>query len=177
MEDNDLPDVPVVAKKLLDSAEVDLKVKDEEIQHLKKQFEDLTEDYEKLETDFYSLALENVKNRQGKKKIERRVERLEQQKFDRDVRTNFCSRRIKILKDDGKCYYLSCDDKKNYQGLELVREYVFVSGINVRLDVRKWMAGEFNRKIDIVPKFSEAELQTVVTYIESLNPKEVTIYV
>jgi hypothetical protein len=170
MEDNDLPDEPVVAKKLLDSATLVLKVKDAEIEELK-------EDYEKLESDFYDLALENVKNEQGKKKVERRVERLEQRQFDRDVRTDYCSRRIKILKDEEKCYHLSCDDKRNYQGLELVSEYVFVSGINIRLDARTWMASQFNRKIDTVPKFSESELPTVVTYIESLNPKEITIYV
>jgi hypothetical protein len=61
--------------------------------------------------------------------------------------------------------------------LELVREYLFVSGINVRLDVRTWMARQFNRRIDIVPKFSEAEFPEVVDYIEELNPKEITIHV
>jgi hypothetical protein len=54
MEDNDLPDEPVVAKKLLDTAEVELKVKDAEIEELK-------EDYERLE-EFYDLALENFHN-------------------------------------------------------------------------------------------------------------------
>jgi hypothetical protein len=176
MKDNDLPDVPVVAKKLLDTAEVQMKVKDEEIQQLKKHFEDLTEDYEKLESEFYDLTLKNVKNEQGKKKVERKVERLEQQKFERDLRTDFCSRRIKILMDDKKCYHLSSDDKRNYQRLELVREYVFISGINILLEVRTWMAGHFNRMIEIVPKFSEAGLPEVVAYIENLNPKEITIY-
>jgi hypothetical protein len=166
MEDNNLPDEPVVAKKLLDSASIELKCKDEEILRLKKQFEDLTEDYEKLESECYELALENVKNEQGKKKVERKVQRLEQQQFDRDVRTDFCSRRIKVLVDDKKCYHLSSDDKRNYKGLELVREYLFVSGINIRLDVRTWMATQFNRKIDIVPKFSEGEFPVVVAYIE-----------
>jgi hypothetical protein len=170
MNNNDLPDEPVVAKRLLDSATVELKAKDAEIEELK-------EDYERLENEFYDLVLENVKNEQGRKKMERKVVRLEEQQFDKDVRTNFCSRRIKILRDEKKCYYLSSDDKGNYQGLELVRECLFVSGINVRLDVRTWMGRQFNRRIDIVPKFSEAELPEVTTYIEELNPKEITIHV
>jgi hypothetical protein len=169
MEDNGLPDEPVVAKRLLDSAEVQLKVKDAEIEELK-------EDYERLEQEFYDLALENFQNRQEKRKVERKVERFERQQVERDVRTNFCSRRIKILRDEKKCYYLPSDDKRNYQGLELMREYLFVSGINVRLDVRTWMARQFNRRTEIVPKFTEAELPVVVTYIEDLNPKEITIH-
>jgi hypothetical protein len=96
MEDNDLPDEPVVAKRLLDSATVEWKVKDAEIEELK-------EDYERLEQEFYDLALENFHNGQQKRKVERKVERLERQQFDRDVRTNFCSRRIKILRDEKKC--------------------------------------------------------------------------
>jgi FtsZ-binding cell division protein ZapB len=62
MEDNDLPDEPVVAKRLLDSATVELKVKDAEIEELK-------EDYERLEQEFYDLALEIFHNGQRRGKL------------------------------------------------------------------------------------------------------------
>jgi hypothetical protein len=82
MEEIGLPDVPVVAKKLLDSAEVELKVKDAEITSLKEQVEALTDENKDLKIDINVLGLK-------KKKLGIKLKRLERKQFDRDVRTEF----------------------------------------------------------------------------------------
>jgi hypothetical protein len=183
MEDNDLPDVPVVAKKLLDSAEVKLKVKDDEIQlskterdTIKEEKEELEDDYEKLEDEFDELAQEKFDLEKKHIKTVRKVKKLERQQYDRDVRTDFCSRKVKILKDVENNYYLSSDDSRRYRKYKLVRVYEFVSGINMRLDIRNWMAERFNRKMEAVPEFSKEELPVVEAYLESKNPKRIIVY-
>jgi hypothetical protein len=158
MEDNGLSDEPVVAKRLLDSASVELKVKGAEIEELKVQVKE-------LQIDNQVLGLK-------KKKLSLKLKRLEDEKFDRDVRTNLCDRNVRILMDDGT-YYFSANHEKRYKKLDVVYQFVFPANMNVRRDVRRWMEMEFDRKVETVPSFSADEFQAVVDYIKSLSPKEI----
>jgi regulator of replication initiation timing len=169
MEDNDLPDEPVVAKRLLDSASVQLKVKDEEISDLKDQVEALTDENRDLKIDINVLGLK-------KKKLGIKLKRLERKQFDRDVRTNLCYRNVKILKDV-TTHYFSADHQKRYRKLPVVHQFVFPSNMNVRREVKRWMENEFKREIEAVPSFSEAELPAVLDYVRSLKPKKIIHFI
>jgi hypothetical protein len=84
--------------------------------------------------------------------------------FDNSVRTNINNKKLKILKIDEE-YVVSCNQHKTLGG-EIVIEYKFPAGINIRQDIRN----HFNKKGQ-TPKFTEEELPQLKEYIESLEPK------
>jgi hypothetical protein len=118
-----------------------------------------------LEIDLNVLGLK-------KKKLSKKLKKLEKQQFDRDGRTDMCYRNVKLLVKDGT-YFLSANHEKKYKKLDVVYQFVFPANMNVRRDVRRWMKGEFNRKIETEPSFTADEFHVVVNYIESLSPKEI----
>jgi predicted nuclease with TOPRIM domain len=148
----------------------------EKLNSITDELDSVKEDKKELESEFDELAQEKFNLEKKHTKTVRKVKELERQKIARDVRTDFCSRKVKILKDAKNNYYLSSDDKKRYRKLKLVRVYEFVSGINMRLDVRNWMAERFNRRMEAVPEFSEEEFPVVEAYLESKNPKRIIVY-
>jgi hypothetical protein len=147
----------------------------EKLNGISEELDSVKEDKKELESEFDELAQEKFDLEKKHIKTVRKVKTLERQQYDRDVRTDYCSRKVKILKNE-HTYYLSSDDSRRYRGYRLVRVYEFVSGINMRLDVRDWMEERFEKKIETVPKFSEEELPVVEAYLESKEPKRIIVY-
>jgi regulator of replication initiation timing len=165
-------------KPLMDNMRVEAKIEhlNELVSDLHEKLDSITEDYEKLESEFGELVVEDFKQGLEKKKIEERLCKVEQQQFDRDVRTDLFDRNVKLLVKDGT-YFLSADHEKKHQKLNVVYQFVFPANMNVRRDVRRWMRRKFNRKVAAVPSFPADEFHVVVNYIESRKPKAINEFV
>jgi predicted nuclease with TOPRIM domain len=158
MEDNNLPDVPVVANKLLDRLKVEAKIEDlndlvadlqEKMDSISEELDTLKKEKFHLEKDFDNLAIEKLE-------LEKRVDEVEAEVSNKSVRVDICDKKLKIIELEG-LYYISADqDYSKFERIGGKIRYVFYfpASMNVRQAVRK----DFE-KDDIAPVFEKKELK------------------
>jgi hypothetical protein len=76
-----------------------------------------------------------------------------------------------LLDNDSKIenrylYTISVDNKKRLRNGELIKEFTFPGGINIRQTIKKRFSREY-----ACPMFDEDELPKLYEFIESLEPK------
>jgi hypothetical protein len=144
MEYNGLPDVPLVAKTLLETAEVELKAKDAEIEELQKKIGTIEEE---------------------KKAV---VEELTDEISNKSVRTDINNKELKIIELED-FYYVSGDqDYSKFERLGGKIKYVFwfLASMNMRQAFIR-----DSKKGGTAPMFEKEELKVLVKYLLAKDPK------